>query len=190
MQTDFSDGHLVKAIAAGGHEMEVAMRYVYEQETYQLAITKFVLSNGGIAQDAEDVFQDGIAHLVINIRKGNFRGESTLKTYLISICRRLWFRKIGRSSHLENIKKDIQTERKEKVTPESIYIHEEQKKRLGNWLDKLGSPCREILSMWSLSYSMQEIAKKTGYKNEGVVRKKKFQCMKSLMKLAAASHNK
>ena len=113
MKKEYSDAEIVQAIQKGGKAMDKVMRYVYHGSAYRESVVAFILLKNGSLEDAEDVFQDGICHLVINIQKGAFRGESSLKTYLVTICKRLWFQKFNRSIKqseiLENqeIEKDI-----------------------------------------------------------------------------------
>ncbi|MCB0641178.1 MAG: hypothetical protein KDC44_06040, partial [Phaeodactylibacter sp.] len=47
--------------------------------------------------------------------------------------------------------------------------------------DLLPEACRQVLKMWTLGYSMREIAANAGYKSDGVVRKKKRLCLVKLM---------
>ncbi len=47
--------------------------------------------------EAEDIFQEGLTRAVINIRKGEFKGESTFSTYLYGICRNLCLKEYNRN---------------------------------------------------------------------------------------------
>ncbi|MEO1260698.1 MAG: sigma-70 family RNA polymerase sigma factor [Bacteroidota bacterium] len=184
MKKTYSDQSIIESIQAGGKTMESAMRYLYEQSEIRKKVLQFVRLKNGSDEDGEDVFQDGISHLVMNIRKGVFRGESSLQTYLMVICKKLWFYKFNRQVKLNAIKKEIPTpEISDIETPEKILIYKERSKMVKVILEKIGSPCKEILSLWALSYSMKEMAGKLGYKNEGSMRKKKHQCQKKIMEL-------
>ena len=184
MKKTYSDAEILAAIRAGGKAMEGAMRHIYGQAEVREKILRFIQSKNGSREDAEDVFQDGISHLVMNIRKNSFRGESSLNTYLMVICKKIWFHKFNRQTKLNDIKKEMGTAPEaDESSPEKILIYKEKAGLANELLNKIGSPCREILSMWGLSYSMKEIAEKSGYKNEGSMRKKKHQCMKKIMLL-------
>ena len=187
MKSDYTDFEIVEAIAKGGQQMEFAMRFIYQEGSFQQAVFSFVENNKGNRQDAEDIFQDGIAHFVMNIRKGNFRGDSNVKTYLIAICKNLWFNRLRRSATLSAIKEEIQIAETTDNSPEKIFLFKERADFAKTMLEKLGDPCRKILSLWGLHYSMKEIVQQTNYKNEGVVRKKKHQCMQKLMAIVETS---
>ena len=180
----FTDKKIVNSILAGGKELNRAMSYIFNNGKYMSIVRAYILENGGIEKDAEDIFQDGIAHLIMNIRKGHFRGDSSLKTYFAKICKNLWLQKQRRAGKLQVIKQELSLTEQAKQTPESILLFHERSHLLNDILQKMGSPCREIIGLWSLSYSMKEIAARTNYKNEGVVRKKKHQCFQKLFQWA------
>ena len=181
MKGKYSDKEFVELVVSGGRKLEKAMSYIYNTGEYKSAVRAFVLKMGGKSSEVEDVFQDGIAHLIMNIRKGSFRAESSVKTYFLTICKNIWFQKIRRVGTFNEIKTKLPVEEKAKHSPETILLFKEKANILDKALTLLGSPCREIISLWSLSYSMQEIAKETNYKNAAVARKKKHQCLQTLI---------
>lgn len=183
MSLRLTDSAIIAAIHAGGKEIDRALSDLYANGNYKSSVRGFVLKFGGQESEIEDLFQDAIAHLVMNIRKGNFRGDSQLKTYFLTICRNIWFQKMRRLNKFDKISQHITIQGKTNDSPETILLFAEQKNLLQQLLDKIGHPCKTIISLWSLNYSMKEIATKTEYKNQGVVRKKKHQCLQALIKL-------
>ena len=182
MKGKYSDEELIAFILSGGRELEKGMSYIYKNGTYFSAVRALVMKFGGKLSDVEDLFQDGIAHLIMNIRKGNFRAESNIKTYFLTICKNLWFQKRRRENIFKEIKQKLPDKEKSDHTPESILLFKEKVNILDKALKILGSPCQEIITLWSLNYSMKEIAQQTNYKNAAVARKKKHQCLQNLIK--------
>lgn len=176
------DNRILQRIEEGGKSLEQAMQELYTDEQCRGQALSLLLRMGGRAQDFEDVFQDSIAHLIMNIRKGKFKGESSVKTYLLSICKHLWMNK---RKQLANRKALLANQPLASETtvdnPEDILLYQERTQVLQRLLAKIGDPCRRILSLWSLSYSMDEISQLTDYKNAAVVRKKKHHCLQQLM---------
>lgn len=183
MKRRFTDEDLTKAIQQGGAAMERAMRHFYEEGAYQQAFIHWLGKKGGQMEDAKDIFQDGLSHLIVNIRAGKFQGNSSLKTYLFRICTNLWNTKFRRSQKLESIKETLPEEKEPEASPEEILLYQEQEVLLAAVLSQIGKSCKKVLGLWSLSYSMAEIAQEMDYKSEGMARKKKYECFKKLMAL-------
>ncbi len=66
-----------------------------------------------ISLDAEDVFQEGLTRAIINVRKGNFKGDSSFPTYLYGICRNLCLKDYHKSKvivdkEISDIKEEIE----------------------------------------------------------------------------------
>jgi len=62
-------------------------------------------------------------------------------------------------------------------------------KRLHYLLEEIGEPCRTLLLKWGAGgYSMKEIAEISGLESADQAKKKKYYCLKKLMK--KISHNK
>jgi len=142
----------------------------------------FVRSRNGSLEDAEDVFQEGIRLLILNVRAGKYKGEGSLAAYLFGVCKRLWykrFQKMMRDASLENTAFP-EAESRQK-NPEELLLQAEQVQAIEALLASLGTSCRRVLEMWQLSFSMREIARELGYKNEAVARKKKRLCMVKLL---------
>ena len=60
----------------------------------------------------------------------------------------------------------------------------EERVKVKNALNKMEEPCKSILQLFYLKrFSMEAIANNLGYKNEGVAKKKKYQCLKKLKEI-------
>ena len=69
---------------------EKGWEYVYTN--YYPMVSDLIKRRNGSENDAIDIFHDGLLIFSRNLRNGNFRGESTIKTCLYSICRNLWLK--------------------------------------------------------------------------------------------------
>lgn len=171
----FSDKEVVRLIREGGRSLDTAIDFIYNRSGYKSSINKFVLNNSGQTADAEDVFQEGITRFVMNIRRGKFSETSSAKTYFIAICKNHWFDVLKKRSRISSVSLNKVGENIELEKPEKEEF------KLADFLNKfLKAPCGKLLSLWSLGYSMPEIADEIGYKNANVVSKKKHGCMKIL----------
>ncbi len=61
-------------------------------------VQNFIVRNNGSFDDARDVFQEAMLVIYEKSRQENFTLTCQLKTYLYSICRRLWLKKLQQAN--------------------------------------------------------------------------------------------
>jgi len=180
---DWSDENLLQAIQQGGTNRESALRAVYNDAELKRKVIAFVRNHRGNTADGQDMFHEGLIVLDRNVRDGKFRGEAPLKGYLYSICRFLWMNQLRKQAHTTTVAEMPPTAEVDTQTPEIELVAQEQKDLLRRLLGELGQRCREILELWKLSYSMEEIADSLGFSSADMARKAKYRCHLSLMEI-------
>lgn len=156
-----------------------AFKYCYQ--TFFSIIEKNILSNNGDEQDAEDIFQDGLIVLYHQIKKDQLKLTCSLSTYLYSICRNLWLKKLRKSSRIVALSDTLQ----QYVSIEESHLKTleatEEKKMVATFLDELQEGCKRILLYFYFEkIKMAEIAERMGLSSEQVAKNKKAGCMKKL----------
>ena len=149
-------------------------------------IFKFVLNNSGTEHDAKDIYQESFIILVRNIRGNKFRKGSSIKTYLYSICRRLWYKELQKRTKRENIRMvDMETYVElDEQDKEDVREYEQKFVLMEECLQELGEPCKTIITDFYLQKkSMHEIADKMGYANAEHAKNQKYKCFKRLKKM-------
>lgn len=146
-------------------------------------ITRLILNNGGDIDDAKDVFQEAVIILYHKIREGSFELNSKLKTYLYSVSRNIWLKKLTRKGTFSNI-----DDFEEKIpVEEDMELYRERDKQfllMENALKRLGEPCQTIIRDFYIhNLSMQEICEKFGYTNTDNAKNQKYKCLQRLKKL-------
>lgn len=152
-------------------------------------VLAFVLNNNGSYDEARDIFQEAMIALYQKAKTESFVLTSQLKTYIYSICRRLWLKRLqqmGRTaSGIENYD-SIAVE-------DDIEIHERRNVELGimdRALNSLGEPCKSLLeSFYIEKKSMDEIAALFGYTNADNAKNQKYKCLMRLKKLFFSQYN-
>jgi len=147
-------------------------------------VLHMVIQNSGTEDEAKDVFQEAIIVLYDKVKQGDFELSSKLKTFIYSVCRRLWLKQLGskdRTFHdVSNYEDIIPVE-------EDLAKHEEKDLQLTMMeqaLDKLGEPCRTIIhDFYILNLSMQDICTKFGYTNADNAKTQKYKCLQRLKRL-------
>ncbi|WP_304065883.1 RNA polymerase sigma factor [Pedobacter glucosidilyticus] len=147
-------------------------------------ILQLVINNNGDEDDAKDIYQEAIIVLHGKIKSGDFELSSKLKTFIYSVCRRLWLKKLHQKSRFSGDIKDY-----EDYIPveQEIEHHQEKDKQFAMMhtaLKDLGEPCKTIIEDFYIhNRSMQEICEKFGYTNADNAKTQKYKCLQRLKKL-------
>ena len=153
-------------------------------KTYFPMILKLIISNNGSEDDAKDIFQESVIVLYNKIKSGNFQLSSKLKTFIYSVCRRLWLKRLSQKSKTDRNIKDF-----EEVIPvdEDLEYHvqkDKEFKQMEEALILLGEPCKTIIEDFYINdSSMHDICEKFGYTNTDNVKNQKYKCLQRLKKL-------
>ncbi|MEO6523770.1 MAG: sigma-70 family RNA polymerase sigma factor [Mucilaginibacter sp.] len=147
-------------------------------------VLQLVITNNGNEDDAKDIYQEAIIVLYNKVRAGNFELSSKLKTFIYSVCRRLWLKRLTQLSRYGG---DIHDLQEYLPVEEDIANHEEkdiQFNKMTGALGLLGEPCKTIIEDFYINdRSMQEICEKFGYTNADNAKTQKYKCLQRLKKL-------
>ena len=150
---------------------------------YYPMISSFIQTNNGSKSDAADIFQDALIVIYDKIREPKFQLTCSIKTYLYSICRNLWLKKLA--------KRKKQTVVKDTVPPielmpniAEILETNEQTTLVANLLKQIGDDARQILIYYYFEgLKTKEVTEKMGFANDFVTRNKKSNSLKRLRTL-------
>ncbi len=147
-------------------------------------IQALIINNNGTADDAKDVFQEGMIVLYQKVKTGSFELNCQIKTYLYSVCRRLWLKRLlqqnkflsSNDHHEEIVIIDEDVEDHEKRDVEFTMMEKA--------MNSLGEPCKSLLEAFYLQKrQMQDIASSFGYTNADNAKNQKYKCLMRLKKL-------
>ena len=189
MTTTFTDIELVENIKTGGMKRQNAITHIYRDKQLKNQVVSFVKKNSGNQEDGIDIFHEGIIALDENIRKNKYQQRGPLRGYLFSTCRFLWLNKLKRNQRMVYTAENSQLDQVSFETPESLSLNGEQKDILGKLLGQLGDKCKQVLELWKLSYSMEEIAAQVGLKNATIARKQRYNCYQKLLRVVDSQPN-
>lgn len=152
-------------------------------------IQSFILNNNGNSDEARDIFQEAMIVVYEKAISGSFELNCLLKTYLYSICRRLWLKRLQQlqryGSLIENIDETV-------VVDEDLELHEKHNTDfilMENAMSKIGEPCKSLLDAYYIQKkNMQEIAADFGYTNADNAKTQKYKCLVRLKKLFFAQY--
>ncbi len=152
-------------------------------------VQAFILNNSGNADEAKDIFQEAMIVLFEKAGSGSFELNCQLKTYIYSVCRRLWLKRLQQMQRHYSLAENI-----EETVPvdEEIEAHEKHNADfilMENALGKIGEPCKSLLDAYYIQKkNMQEIADGFGYTNADNAKTQKYKCLVRLKKLFFAQY--
>lgn len=164
---------------------ETALKRLYV--AYFPMILQLVINNNGNEDDAKDIYQEAIIVLYNKVKAGDFELSSKLKTYIYSICRRLWLKRLTQLNRYGGDVRDF-----EEFLPGSELDDNEEEhndkalqfKRMESALQQLGEPCKTIMEDFYIkNRSMQDICERFGYTNADNAKTQKYKCLQRLKKL-------
>ena len=104
-------------------------------------IKAMVINFNNMDLDAEDVFQDGLTITLLNIKKGKFKGESLLSTYIYGICRNICLKEYRKNRHVFSRDTIEVAEEMEEMD------HYQEIKTMLQVKTKLKEDCRKIIDL-------------------------------------------
>lgn len=137
-------------------------------------VRNFLRSKGCPADDAEDLFQEA---LVIFCRKKE-DPEFVLTVepfhYVKNTCKLLWYNEARRRQKNPGIELSDETA----AIEDDWFLKEMKLVSIEKALSTIGKQCQEILQLfYGLGMKMDEIARKTGLRNDKVVKSQKYRCL-------------
>jgi len=161
---------------------ESAIKRLYV--AYFPMVLQLIINNNGTPDDAKDIYQEAIIVLYNKIKKGDFELSSKLKTFLYSVCRRLWLKRLSQMNRYGGDLKDFQDFLPVEEEVEDQDERNIQFSKMQSALGMLGEPCRTIIEDFYIkNRSMQEICESFGYTNADNAKTQKYKCLQRLKKL-------
>ncbi len=185
VKADTNEQVLLKGLANNDSR---AVETIY-RENFNM-VQAFILNNNGSYDDARDIFQEAMIALYEKAQSESFVLTCQIKTYVYSICRRLWLKRLQQLGRYTN-----QVDSLEETVPveEDLEIHEKRNAEfaiMDRALNSLGEPCKSLLEGYYLrKMGMQELASNFGYTNADNAKNQKYKCLMRLKKLFFAQYN-
>lgn len=179
MHPEKNEQELLKGLAINDKR---AVELIYK-ENYTM-VQSMIINNNGSADDAKDVFQEAMIVLFEKSKAGDFELHCQIKTYVYSVCRRLWLKRLQQlnrySTEMENLAEVVPVE-------EDLEDHErknEEFRLMEKAINALGEPCKSLIEAFYIQKrNMQEIAASFGYTNADNAKNQKYKCLMRLKKI-------
>lgn len=185
MKADTTEQALLKGLALNDSK---AIETIYK-DNFSM-VQAFILQNNGSYDDARDIFQEAMIALYDKARSDSFVLTSQIRTYVYSICRRLWLKRLqqmGRyTGQVEMLEETVAVE-------EDVDMHEKRNAEfaiMDRAMNSLGEPCKSLLEGYYIKkMGMTELAEEFGYTNADNAKNQKYKCLMRLKKLFFSQYN-
>ncbi|MBL7759310.1 MAG: sigma-70 family RNA polymerase sigma factor [Sediminibacterium sp.] len=185
MKGDTNEQALLKGLA---HNDSKAIETIYK-ENFNM-VQSFILNNNGSYDEARDIFQEAMIALYEKAQTESFVLTCQIKTYIYSICRRLWLKRLqqlGRyTTQVDSIEETV-------AVAEDMEAHEKRNVEfaiMDRALNSLGEPCKSLLEGYYLKkMDMNALAREFGYTNADNAKNQKYKCLMRLKKLFFSQYN-
>ena len=179
MKVEHNEKTLLQGLARNDRK---AVETIYK-DNYTM-VQSLIINNNGSADDAKDVFQEAMIVLYEKARSGTFELNCLIKTYVYSVSRRIWLKKLqqanrfsgdfGNAEHLVPVEEDV----------EEHVRRDQEFEMMQKAIQDLGEPCRSLLEAFYLQKkTMVEIAAGFGYTNAENAKTQKYKCLMRLKKI-------
>lgn len=185
VKADTNEQALLKGLALNDSK---AIETIYK-DNFSM-VQAFILQNNGSYDDARDIFQEAMIALYEKAQSESFVLTCQIKTYVYSICRRLWLKRLQQLGRYSN-----QVDSLDETVPveEDLEIHEKRNAEfaiMDRAMNSLGEPCKSLLEGYYLKkMGMQELAAEFGYTNADNAKNQKYKCLMRLKKLFFSQYN-
>jgi len=184
VKADINEKALLEGLARSDRK---AIETIY-RENYNM-VQSLIINNSGSADDAKDIFQEAMIVLYEKVRSGSFELNCLIKTYVYSVSRRLWLKRLQQMNRyapaLESLQDTVPVE--DEIEENDRIDNEFQ--AMEKAISSLGEPCKSLLEAYYLEKkNMQEISQSFGYTNADNAKNQKYKCLKRLKKIFFAQY--
>lgn len=150
---------------------------------YFPGVSSFIRRNRGNTEDAEDIFQETIIVLLQKVRQPGFALSSSLKTYIFSISKNLWLKRL-RDNKLTPVDGfELHLVQGEPFEIE-ILPQKTKEEKLTSWLLEITEHCQRILkAIFFYNQPMVNLMQKMGWKNKHTAANQQYKCIQQVKRI-------
>ena len=153
-----------------------ALTWLYQQSFPP--VRRYIMRQGGAAQDAQDIFQDALVLLYEQATGGTLVLTASVSTYLLGISRNLWRQELRRRARLphagftDELAATLVAEADAPAEPAIAVL---------DYVERLGEKCKSVLlGFYYFQQPLTQIAERQGYRSVRSATVQKFKCLERL----------
>ncbi len=160
-------------------------RKLYEDAALKQGIHNLVKKYNSNVVSFDDLFQNTIVLFIKTVVfKRDIQEMTDVRAYAYVIARNRLYSELKSKAQVSQLdESDRNALSSDDITAEKLVLDMERKSELRKIISLVGDKCQQVLMYWSAGYSMEEIAERMNYKSAGMAKKKKYECLNSLLTL-------
>lgn len=148
-------------------------------------VRSYICFNNGTEDDAADIFQEALIDIYHQAKNKGLQLSCPFNAFLFLVCKRKWLNELKKRLVIPvtNSTDDLLHASEDTFAQaDELEAQNEQNSKFMAAFEKLGDRCKEIIQ-WSMQGEAQEKVAEAMGVTYGYLRKKKSECMASLIKL-------
>lgn len=152
-------------------------------KNYYPSILSFVRQNNGNDDDAKDIFQESVIALLQKVRQPGFVLTSSLKTYLYTVARNLWLKRL-RDNKMVSVDTSVLIDSyHQQFGTVAIEVSQEESKeqKIKTWLERITIHCQRVIkALFFYQEPMESLMLRMGWKNKHTAANQKYKCLEQV----------
>jgi RNA polymerase sigma factor (sigma-70 family) len=171
-----ADQRYIEALCRGDEKL---LREIYAR--YSRELSRWVARNNGAAEDAQDLFQDGLMAIYERYCGRDFELSGAFGALLLAICRRMWYDRLARKKREQGVRNAEAGRYEEEGSvweaAEEAARQQARRRCLAEAFAQLSEQCRRLLSMVMEGRAdVERIAAELGLAGPNAVYQSKHRC--------------
>lgn len=176
----YNDDEIVEGLRQGD---DAVLNFLYKN--YYQVVRKQVLGSYGSEEQARDIFQEVIIVIYNKLQESNFKITSSFFTFFYAVIKYTWlnYRVVNKRNPLgkavnfnDEIGADLISDDVEELALKAL-----RNNLVNKHINQMTDGCQEILKHFMAELTAEEIANELELKSAGYVRKRKSDCLSTLI---------
>jgi RNA polymerase sigma factor (sigma-70 family) len=183
MARRYSDQEVISMLQSTDIRMHNdALKFLHK--AYDPMISRYVISNSGSREEAEEILNDVVFTFFKNVRSEKFEPqEAKISTYFYGVAKRKWLTELKKQKARPRATGDMEAWTRADEADDSQFTDYENQELVERLLEKLEPNCRKLIRAFMDGWSMEDIAVMVGFRNAASAKAQKYHCLKRLGKL-------
>lgn len=155
-------------------------------------VIRYIINNSGTEDDAGDIFQESLIDIYNQAKYKSFELTCPFEPFLILVCKRKWLNELKKRTVLQvtNNEDDLLSISEDVfLLADELAEKQEQSQLYLRMFEKLSERCKEIITLALSDEHQEKIASQLGV-TYGYLRKKKSECISSLIQMIKSEKKK